>query len=1305
MDSRGLMRSKWLYLLVACALARPVAAQNQPTPLVTQPVDATSLVTLHGTVHPLVRSGIDRGAVNESTPAQRLLLVLNRPPEREAAFQQLLKDLHTPGSPSYHHWLTPDDIGNRFGPAAGDLDAVTGWLRSSGFSVSRVSRADRFIEFSGSVGQVNAAFHTEIHEYMVNGALHHANATEVRIPQALAGIVKGVSPLNDFRPQSQLHPGGKGHYDAAARQFVPQFTLPSSWSPLLYGVAPADFYTEYDLAPLYSASVTGAGKTIGIIDESNIDVSLDNDYRSVFGLAANPVQVVLDGGDPGMNSSDGESYLDVEVAGAVAPGATVNLYISAGSPYQDPLALAALRAVEDNQADVLSVSWGAGEEELSPSGNQFWNALWEQAAAQGQTVLVAAGDLGQVPDEDYMFIGLFVGPAVSGLASTPWNVAVGGTDFYYSDYASGASSASTLWNATNDPTTKGSLKARLPEQVWNDPFGLDAIANGLERNEVYSGSGGASNCATENASNVCTGGYAKPAWQTGPGVPSDGVRDIPDVSLFASNGANYSGFVTCDSEGDCTPDSSGNFGVDVVGGTSASAPAMAGIMALVDQKYGRQGQANAVLYPLAQQKPSSFHDITLGGNWDICVEGDSDCPLNTAGLGAQAGESTVYSATPGFDLASGWGSIDAANLVNNWGAITFQSTTTSLQVSPAEVTHGSNVTLTTSVTPASGSATPTGAVAILSNSTLPSNESQTAITLTGGSGSTTVNYLPGGTYQLTARYGGDGIFSASTSSPQLLTVSPEKSTLEFGVDEVNGVSVSSIGYGVPANLTAQPVGVNSPKGSADGAATGSVAFTLDGASTSIPLNVGGIASWTTPALSVGSHSASASYSGDASFQASSATAVNFSVTKGYPAVNINVIAPGSPTWPGWPVNPGGSVAVVAQVGPGVGILTGGVAPPGTVGPTGTVTICLNTYPGVGNQPCSYLSSGSYSTTATLAPTAGIYGLYSEATATFTNLAPGGYMPEFEYNGDANWQSYGEFYIATVWVQAWPAQAASTTTLSVSPSSISGTQGATLTTTVTGSNGVAPTGYVYYYNNGNFLTYDYLVPSATGATSTDVFSVSPAWFWNSGSNQVVAIYNGDNNYAGSTSNTVSLSVAQTVGDFMIAPAAPQITVQGGSSGSVTLNLTSVNSFNGMLNLTCTPSSSEFSCSVSPSSPSLSTTASATLTINATVPGATGMLAPGTRRGGLFGVQFGAGTALALGIVVVLPLRRRRWTGISCLLVLLAACLMASCGGGGSSTSPSNPTPPANNTPSGTYTVLVTGTANGIVHNTKVTVVVP
>lgn len=594
------------FIFLFC-LSIPGQTQSAAPRLVTEAVDAAQRVPLAGSVQPLAQAGNDRGPMNESTPAERLLLVLNRPREREAAFQQFLKDAHMPGTASWHKWLTPDQIGERFGPADADVEAVTQWLEAEGFRVARVSKAKRLVEFSGTVGQVNAAFGTRIDEYMVNGELHHANATGLTIPKALAAIIGAVAPLDDFsRPAPQVVVKGKGEYSGLDRRFEPEFTGPMGSSAPFYALAPADFATQYDLGPLMNSGVTGTGVTIGIINASNIDLNLAAAYRSVFGLPANPVQVVIDGGDPGENSSATEAYLDVEMAGAAAPGATVNLYISAGSGFQDPLLLAAARAIDDDQADVLSVSYGEPED-----GDPTWNDLWEQAAAEGQTVLVASGDYGQAQD-------LYFFQQVNGLASTPWDVAVGGTDFYYFDYASGAPSAASDWNATNDPATKGSLKAPLTEQVWNDPFGLDAISNEIAEGQDGAGGGGASSCATFNSSTGCTGGYAKPSWQTGQGVPADGVRDLPDISLFAANGPNYSALAICSQEGDCTPDAGGNFSVFLVGGTSASAPGMAGIMALVDQKHGRQGQADYTLYPLAQQQPAAFHDITLGGNWDLC---------------------------------------------------------------------------------------------------------------------------------------------------------------------------------------------------------------------------------------------------------------------------------------------------------------------------------------------------------------------------------------------------------------------------------------------------------------------------------------------------------------------------------------------------------------------------------------------------------------------------------------------------------------------------------------------------------------
>ncbi|HTX42618.1 MAG TPA: Ig-like domain repeat protein [Acidobacteriaceae bacterium] len=1283
------------------ALPALLRAQERPTPLVTQPVDDAHLAVLPGSVHPLAKASDDQGPVSESAAADRILILLNRPPDRQAAFLQYLKAEHTPGSPQFHRWLTPAQIAAQFGPAASDIQAVSAWLNGSGVSVNRVSKAGRFIEFSGTVGELNAAFHTRIDQYLIDGVTHRANATPLRIPQALSAVIAAVSPLDDFRLTSQLQAAGRASWNSLDRRFEPDFTGPPSWSPLQYAVAPADFATQYDLAPLSSAGVNGTGITIGIIDESNIDLSLPADYRSVFGLLPNPVQVIVDGQDPGWNPSEGETYLDVEVAGAVAPAATIDLYLSNGSPLQDPIALASLRAVDDDLADIISVSWGGGENDMTTAENAMWNALWEQAAAQGQTVLVSSGDYGQSPDDYFFWVD------VNGVASTPWDIAAGGTDFYYSDYASGASSSANDWNATNDPTTKGSLKAPLPEQVWNDAFGLDAISDGLGRGEIYAGGGGASSCITQDATtSACTGGYPKPAWQAGPGVPADGARDVPDISLFASNGANLSAWADCDFEGSCTPDASGNFAVDLVGGTSASAPAMAGVMALVDQKSGRQGQADTVLYPLAQQRPSAFHDITYGGNWDLCQFPAPDCNLGADSLGEYWGESTVYSAGPGYDQASGLGSLDIANLVNNWNAISFAATTTSLQLSPPTVQHGKNVTVSASVQPSSGSGMPTGAVSILTTSDEPASRSQAAITLAGGSGSATLNSLPGGTYQVTGQYGGDNSWAGSTSSPQTLIVNPEKSTLSFSVVPYQGVTLTTLVYGEGVSLVAQPIGVNAPAGGTDGVATGAITFTLDGNTTSTPLNASGVSSWATPILSVGSHTASASYAGDDSFKASStALPVDFTVGKGYTQTTLYASQLYTPVVTST-INAGSSVTISAQV-QGYSTFQGseaavGTAPAGMLPPTGTLTVGLAVYNGGWTVP--------YSQTATITPVPGFYGaVMSFAQVTFNNLAAGQYSLFANYSGDTNYQSFsctdyfecvglGQFTV----VAPTSTPAASTTALTVTPSSISGAEGATFIATVSGPSGatVVPTGYVSLYANGSAIGFGYatlggLTPATTGDTATFTIDLPPDYFPIDGLNQVTAIYSGDANYMGSTSAAVPVNVAQTGSDFTLSPGVPQINVVAGNTVSAAFTMTSLYNFNGTVGLTCAPSTNTFSCSITPSSVNVNGTASASLSITTVNPNAsTSQLRRFVPR---------SAAAFALALILFIPLRRRWSFPASLLLLVLIGFAASGCGSHGTTGTPPPPVNP-NATPAGTYTILVTGTSAGITHDVKLSVVV-
>ena len=540
-------------MLALCAFS---AAQTGPASRIAQPIDDAVRATLKGNVHPLAQAHFDLGAVPDSFPASRMVLLLQRSPEREAALQQLLQDAHSPGSPTFHKWLKPDQLGELYGLSDSEITTVSGWLQAHGFAVSRISRAKTAIEFSGTAGEVRSAFHTQIHAYLVNGEEHYANDVDPQIPAALAPVIAGITPINDFRPRSYIRNFGKAVYDNRSKKLIADWTFPAGQDSLDLG--PGDFAMQYDLGPLYAAGVTGSGVTIGLIGASNVDPTVVATYRSFFGLPPNPLKVVIDGADPGENDAVGESYLDVELSGAVAPGATINLYTAADTSVQSGLYLAAQRAVDDDEAFILSTSYGECEQDLGSAGNQFWYSLWEQAAAQGQTSFVSAGDGGPAGCDDFNNgQPAQYGIAMNGFSSTPWNVSVGGTDFYYSSYnedsAAQQTQLATYWDTvpTIFPTT--SLLQPVPEQAWNVPFGLNLADGGVynpSNPSIVAGSGGPSNCTTgvdasDGTYSSCSAGYPKPSWQTGNGVPNDGVRDLPDVSLFAAAGQNDTFYPFC----------------------------------------------------------------------------------------------------------------------------------------------------------------------------------------------------------------------------------------------------------------------------------------------------------------------------------------------------------------------------------------------------------------------------------------------------------------------------------------------------------------------------------------------------------------------------------------------------------------------------------------------------------------------------------------------------------------------------------------------------------------------------------------
>ena len=1250
----------------SAALRAQVSLANPARPLVTQAIDESKTVSLRGTVHPLAQARFDQGPVPDSFPANRMMLILNRTPEREAALKQFLADAHTQGSPSYHRWITPAQFGESFGPADSDIQAATSWLASHGFQVARVTAGKGLIEFSGTAANVREAFHTQIHRYRINDETHYANSGEIAIPAALAPLIRAVSAINNFRAKPALRAVGSASYSRDTHRVTPQFSLPSG-SPTFFAVAPEDFATQYDLGPLYTAGTNGSGQTIGIIAESNIDITLPQNYEQMFSLPPNPPQVIIDGNDPGIDplpDSDLEAYLDVELAGSVAPGATINLYISDGSDVQDPITLAAVRAVTDDQASILSLSVSECEANLSSGMEAFWLGLWEQAAAQGQTVFVASGDSGPAACDFDAEAQATEGLAVNGIASTPWNVAVGGTDFFYPDFASGASAATPFWNATND-AKNGSLKASLPEQPWDEPFGSNISGN---TNIILATGGGASSCAPPADGLGCNGGFPKPIWQSATGVPNDGVRDLPDVSLFAAGGSNLSAYPICAFEGQCAPGA--NSTIELVGGTSAAAPAMAGIMALVDQKFGRQGQADFTLYALARQQPAVFHDVTVGTNNVPCVQASPNCSLDTDGDGLFSLQE--YPAGAGYDLASGLGSVDGNLLVADWNKVSFTATTTTLDLSQNTFEHGALVTVNIAVAPSAGAGVPTGEVTLLTNTPYPMQRNS-ALQLSGGTANEAFDFFPGGTYQVTAQYSGDGVFGPSTSAPVTVTVTPEPSSILFIIYGPNGDVVngpSQAGYGQRWILSALPFGMNGF--AANGLATGSVTFTNGASSHVEPLNSIGNAAYSPgPAdLPVGPNPITLSYAGDASYQASTAGPFTITITQGSPLIFIGTVQS--------TVERSSSLTVSAQLGTGFG-----------VAPTGNVTFSLG------------------SASVTVPVTASMYaGLpYGIATATLTNLPPPGtYRLGVSYAGDSNWHAA----VVTSGIQTTivsTARAASNIALAINPTSITHFQSTSFTANVSSASGTgpAPSGTVIFYVNGLGLPGGL---SASGGSSSAASPSAPisAQLLANGANSVTATYSGDSNYLPSTSTAGTVTVAN--GTFSISLGESHLVVPSGESGMATVNLESLYGFNAALPLTCATSSGAISCSLNPAIPMVNGPTTAALTVNAfALVQQNAISAPpiGSRR-----LPPAILIVSALGLFLAfsraprrIPARLRLTLSVVVLALLVA---IASCGGGSSAPPPPPPPPQKVPAPAGTYGVVVTATGAGIAHNIKLVVLV-
>ena len=1030
------------------------AAAEQVTPQVriVQRIDETSLVTLKGNTHPAANARNDRGAVSPSLPMTDLILVLSRDSAQQAAFEKFVASQHDPTSPNYHQWLTPEQVGENYGPAETDIATISGWLTGHGFTVDAVSKDRMSIRFSGNASIVQSTFHTEIHNLEVKGVQHIGNMSDPQIPAALTSVVIGVKSLHNFFPRPAHHVGSTVTLDKATGKWMrpapassagssataarttpqlahaeaslrakPQFGISVGGSSpyLVEDVGPWDFATIYNITPLWSAStpIDGTGQTIAIAGTSDINPTDIATFRTFFNLptnnAANTPIRISGNSQPltvctselstalcGINDLL-ENSLDVEWSGSVAKNAQIVLVASyPASATDDNLYDSESYIVDHATARIMNVSYGECELGQGTAGNVEYYDLWETAASEGIAVFVAAGDSGAASCDDGSD-GEFgvpwtaqLGTNVSGLASTPYNTAVGGTDFNWCSLTSTAEcTPAPYWSSSNTSPNESSALGYVPEVPWNDTctsplaYGfIQSYWNGtvtvtspeigcnafvayapqiveagqgdlLYLVDTVGGSGGASNCVANSTSSAITNtnlgtctsgatstgattgpdsgasqasltlvnnGWPKPSWQTGvAGIPSDGVRDIPDVSFFASDGfLSSSAYLICVTEDgfDCSYSNNEEPTAQEVGGTSVATPAMAGIMALINQKSGSsQGSPNVELYKLAAKQTYSscsaetvktsascyFNDIDTGTIAMPCDYGAADggnqggqpttagvvspnCAVTTSGdlVGVQTG----YSATAGFDLATGLGSVNVANLVNAWPA-TAGTSAAKVTVAPAVNTLNSSNTLNVTITVASttNGPTPTGSVSLAASGNGSSFTASGTLS-SGGTATITIpaNSLGAGTDTLTATYSGDSVYASTTGTAQVVvttttlltptvTVSPASTSLNS--DATLGVTVTVGGTGITP--------------------TGTVTLTAGSYSSGATALAGGVYNFTVPANSFSGTTGTitASYSGDTNYAAASGTNTvtvtesTFKLTAGTPSPAT--VAPGA----------------------------------------------------------------------------------------------------------------------------------------------------------------------------------------------------------------------------------------------------------------------------------------------------------------------------------------------------------------------------------------------------------------------------
>ena len=1329
------MRLLAIAALGAAAFLIGPALSAQSADRVTQQVDNTRLRALPNHLPNWANSINLAGSVPANQSLDHLTVVLSRSPQQQLAIDNFLAAQQDSSSPDYHHWLTPTEVGERFGLSQQDIGAVTSWLQSQGLRVNWVSPSRMFISFGGAVSDVSRAFRTELLYYNIRGAQRMSVSSDPMIPEALIPAIKAIHGLYTIEDNP-------AHQMVAVPRASPEMTA----SDGSHFITPMDFRTIYDLP----SSLNGAGVTIGIVGRSRTDFADFSNFENLAGSGfPNPTEIVpkaFGGIDPGPAltsppaagvsiGDQGEATLDVMRAGSVAPSAQLLLVVATKASGGIEADAQYLVQTSPAPAQVMTISFGDCESSAGKAGVDFWDTLFQQAAVEGISSFVSSGDSGASGCD-----AAFTTPPASPSANSPnyicssgYATCVGGTEF------ADTGNPSLYWNSSND-SFLASARSYIPEGGWNEPL------NGASTTVAASGGGVSSVIPT-------------PTWQSGTGVPAArSGRYTPDVSFSASG---HDGYFACFAAGGGSCVSSGGSWYYVYfAGTSAAAPSMAGVAALLDQDLGiAQGNLNPEMYQLATGMPSVFHDVT------VATSSVTGCSVNTPSMcnnsipspTGLSGGKPGYLVTAGYDLVTGLGSLDVSNFISNFVGV---KATPTLTVTPTQ----SNYTTAQTILPlvdVQGDAftAPTGTVILTSGSFTSApvilgngyaNFFLPAGTLPVGNDTLTSNYTPDAA---AARY-----YNAASGSAQItitavgiitpvVWVSPTglnitlADTVQMYIS-LNGGSGNQAPSGsivlTSGSYTSAPVQtlsgnamINIPPNSlALGTDTITATYTPDAASASIyasasgstvatvtqkpriypgmsvvpaqytisnadPLPVlvsmSGVSGNPTPTgsvvLTAGSYTSTSTalIGGNASF---TVPAKSMPPGQNFVSATYTPDAASLPTYLAYTLSASITVTDASKITPTVLVIpssstfTDAQQAPLTVtvsggagkpAPTGTVT----------------LSSGSYSGVATLVAGSAAFTLSPRALAIGTDTLTASYTPDASGSSTYNPASGS----GTVTITA-ATITAPVVTVTSSSSSVTTADAFSVTVTVSGGSGYQiPTGLITL-TSGAFSINDYVLGSG-GSSTLSLVGNSLAI----GSDTITATYTPDQYSApiyssatGATTVTVSTPV---VPSFTIAGTAVTVSPGATTGNSSTITVSSLNGFTGSVALAAVVYSSPAGAV---NLPSLTFGATTPVSVTDSTPG-TAKLTIGTSTGGGCtsvsllnrGVPWytKGGAIVACFLLFGIPARRRRQTILGMLALLAILTLGATaCGSGGGSGAC---TVVVSGTTPGTYTVTVTGTS--------------